>query len=163
MNETPNSAEPTAATLPPVELAVAVPLAPDAAFRLFTVEMTTWWPLGTHSIGQERARKVVFEPELGGRIFEVDDGGSEHEWGRVLVWEPGRRFAMSWYPGRDDTTATEVEVRFDASGEGSRVTLRHRDWERIGERAAETRDMYSGGWRHVLGERFRDRATALAG
>jgi len=159
----PTTAEAPTAPLPPLELSVAVPLAPEAAFRLFTVDMTTWWPLATHSVGQERARRVVVEPTVGGRVYEVDDDGSQHEWARVLAWEPASRFTMRWYPGRDAASGQEVELRFDAAGDGTRVVLLHRDWERLGERAAEARAGYSGGWKHVLGERFRDRATALAG
>lgn len=162
-NETPTSPETPAAPLPPVELSLHVPLAPEAAFRLFTVEMTTWWPLATHSVAQERARRVVVEPEVGGRIYEVDEEGAEHEWARVLAWEPASRFLMSWYPGREAATGQEVEVRFEPDGEGTRVHLEHRDWERLAERAAEAREGYAGGWQHVLGERFRDRAIAVAG
>jgi uncharacterized protein YndB with AHSA1/START domain len=56
------------------------------------------------------------------------------EIGRVRVWEPGRRLVLEWRlrnfkPGE----VTEVEVRFEPSGEGTRVTLEHRGWEAIRE------------------------------
>jgi len=162
-NEMSKTAEPTVTPLPPVELSVAVPLAPDAAFRLFTAEMSSWWPLATHSVGRESAREVRFEPSVGGRVFEIDADGAEHDWARVLAWEPGRRLVLSWFPGRDAATGQEVEVRFEPDGEGTRVELEHRDWERLAERAVEAREGYAGGWTHVLGERFRDRAIAVAG
>ena len=57
---------------------------------------------------------------------------------------------MSWYPGHDASRATELEVRFAAEGDGTRVELDHRGWEIHAEQAVETRDAYDGGWVTVL-------------
>ena len=69
----------------------------------------------------------------------------------MLTWEPPHRFAMSWYPGSDPSSATELEVRFAREGEGTRIELEHRGWEILGERAAQSRTGYDGGWITVLG------------
>ena len=58
---------------------------------------------------------------------------------------------MSWYPGHDDSQATELEVRFSAEGAATRVDLEHRGWEILGARAPEARTSYDGGWTTVLG------------
>jgi hypothetical protein len=42
-------------------------------------------------------------------------------------------------------------VRFVPDGDGSRVELEHRGWERLGEAAAEAREGYDTGWDTVLG------------
>src|SRR5439155_9833265 len=94
----------------PVHKSVVVRCSPDRAFEVFTREIGTWWPLGTHSIGENTITEVVFEEQVGGRIFERHEGGAEAEWGRVLAWEPPVRFTMSWYPGHDPAEATELEV-----------------------------------------------------
>ena len=36
----------------PVEKEVWVPVQPEVAFRRFTEELRTWWPMATHSVSQ---------------------------------------------------------------------------------------------------------------
>ena len=129
---------------------VALPL--DDAFALFTERMGSWWPTATHSIGGDKVTGVVFETHLDGRIYETTSDGDEHDWARVLVWEPPRRFVMEWSPSSDSPAATEVEVRFSQEGEATRVHLEHRFWERLGERAGEARADYDPGWDYVLAQ-----------
>jgi uncharacterized protein YndB with AHSA1/START domain len=57
---------------------------------------------------------------------------------------------MSWHPGTPPEDATVVEVEFLADDDGTRVVLTHHGWERLGERAAEARGSYAGGWLSVL-------------
>jgi uncharacterized protein YndB with AHSA1/START domain len=123
----------------------------EHAFRVFTREIGSWWPLGKYSIGEDKITEVVFEEQAGGRIFERHSDGGEGEWGRVLEWDPPRRFVMSWYPGHDATCATELEVRFAPERDGTRVELEHRGWERFGAEAAARRSGYDSGWAEVLG------------
>jgi hypothetical protein len=142
----------------PIRKAVVVDLTQEAAFQLFTQAMSSWWPVGSHSIGETRARAARFEGAVGGRIYEVLDDGSEYDWGRVTVWEPPRRFVCSWDPSVEARTPTEVEVRFQVERpDRTRVELEHRGWERIGERARLGRESYAGagGWTQVLGEYVR--------
>jgi uncharacterized protein YndB with AHSA1/START domain len=120
------------------------------AFEVFTREIGTWWPVHTHSIGGDKITEVVFEEQVGGRIYERHSDGGEGEWGRVLAWDPPARFAMSWYPGHDDARATRLEVRFSADGGGTRVDLEHTGWEILAADAVETRESYDGGWGAVL-------------
>ncbi len=41
-------------------------------------------------------------------------------------------------------------MRFAADGEGTRVDLEHRGWERLGDIASEAREGYESGWPGVL-------------
>ena len=61
---------------------------------------------------------------------------------------------FTWHPGYDDTSATEVEVRFSTEGELTRVDLEHRGWDALGERATATREGYETGWNLVFAVRF---------
>jgi uncharacterized protein YndB with AHSA1/START domain len=140
----------TQAAIEPVHKTLVVGCSPDRAFEVFTREIGTWWPLGSHSIGGDKITEVVFEEHVGGRIFERHDGAGEGEWGRVLAWDPPGRFVMSWYPGHDPAEATELEVRFVAEGDGTRVDLEHRGWEILAGRAHEARTGYDAGWGDVL-------------
>ncbi len=140
----------TQAAVEPVHKSLVVGCSPARAFEVFTRELGSWWPLGSHSIGGDKITEVVFEEHVGGRIFERHDDGGEGEWGRVLAWDPPARFVMTWYPGHDSSEATELEVRFAAEGDGTRVDLEHRGWEILAERARDSRTGYDDGWADVL-------------
>src|SRR4051812_514878 len=116
---------------------VEVPMTPGEAVRLFTTGIDSWWPRSTHSVSQEHAARIAFETEEGGRIYEVADDGTEHEWGRVTTWDPPGRIVFSWYPSRGPETAQEIEMHFVATDTGTRLEFEHRGWEVMGERAAE--------------------------
>jgi len=141
------------AALAPIEVAVVVPCPPDRAFAYFTQDIAQWWPLATHSLGRDRASSVRFEAREGGRLIETQLDGSEHVWGTVEAWLPGRRLAFTWHLDRSPTTAQRVDVRFVAQGRHTRVTLSHSGWERRDD-GENARANYVGGWAFVFGERF---------
>jgi hypothetical protein len=146
--------------LSPIRRSVVVPLDPRAAFDLFVFRISEWWPLATRSVLLGNAVSLHFEPRVGGRFFERGRDGREEPWGTVLAWEEPTRVAFTWHPGMADTMATEVEVRFTGSTRETLVEVVHRNWERMGERAALVRGLYDGsaGWPGVL-ERFVQRAA----
>jgi uncharacterized protein YndB with AHSA1/START domain len=146
--------------LTPIELSVVVAADPEHAFRVFTEQTGTWWPLLQYSVFEANAADVAFEPFVGGRILEHSNDGQESSWGEIAVWEPPSRLVFSWHPGRSqDETPTEVEVRFRAEGEGTIVELEHRGWERLPVERVEGRADYASGWVRVL-ELYRVRASA---
>jgi uncharacterized protein YndB with AHSA1/START domain len=146
--------------VPPVEKSVLVPCAPARAFQAFTAEIGQWWPIHTHSVGQAKARKIILETRLGGRVFEIGADGGESDWGRILEWAPPHRFAMTWHPGRVAETHQVLELSFAAEAEAgagsgaTRVTLVHRGWEVLGTEARAKRDDYAGGWEAILSRDF---------
>jgi hypothetical protein len=140
-----------AVKIEPVRKQVKVSLSVEKAFELFTAGIGTWWPLTTHSVGEEQAESCFFEGWVGGRIVEVLKDGSRSEWGRVLVWEPYQRVSFHWYPGREPDTAQEVTVTFREIPGGSVVELVHTGWETLGAALAQSRrDGYDTGWDFVL-------------
>jgi DNA-binding transcriptional ArsR family regulator len=135
--------------VPPVVVEVRVACGPAEAFRRFTLDMGRWWPIGTHAVG--KAIACAMEPFVGGRVYETTGDGETSLWGRIAIWEPNRRVAFTWHPGRAPSAEQTVEVTFRPEGEGCTVRLEHRGW------AAGTgakRDTYDEGWRQVLGEHF---------
>lgn len=136
--------------LAPIQRSIVVAWEPATAFRHFTAEIGSWWPLRTHSVCNEAAVSVEFEARVGGRILERDRHGGLHEWGRVLAWQPPHRVQFQWYPGRDPVAATVVDVRFTAHQGGTRVELTHSGWERLGALARKARLGYPLGWAYML-------------
>jgi uncharacterized protein YndB with AHSA1/START domain len=142
----------------PLELAFRVECSVEDAFDLWARRTSLWWPSG-HSVSAQPGLTVTFEPRSGGRIYERTPGGEEHEWGEVLVWEPPNRLAYLWHLRFDRSDATEVEVAFAPSDDGTAVTIVHRGWERLGAAAEARRERNRKGWSGVL-EHYRAACTA---
>ena len=149
------------ATAPVVGVSEHVRCSPERAWEVFTEGIGGWWPLASHSVFEADAETAVIEPRVGGRIYERA-GEREHDWGRVLVYEPPARIVLEWQLSPDNPP-TEVEVTFTVEGDGTRVDLEHRGWERFGDRSGELHAGYGGegGWPLVLG-RFADAANATS-
>jgi DNA-binding transcriptional ArsR family regulator len=139
--------------LAPVVKTRQLPISPETAFRLFTEEIATWWPLDEYSIGADKGQvptSVRLEPAVGGRIVEVGSDGSETSWADVIVWQPPHRLVLAWHPSLEPTVSTILEVRFSASDDGTELHLEHRGWEEFGDQAPTVRRGYEGGWDKVL-------------
>jgi uncharacterized protein YndB with AHSA1/START domain len=131
----------------------------EHAFRVFTEEIHTWWPLRTHAVDTDNSDIVVLEGHEGGRLYERTPSGDEHIWGMVVLWDPPNRVGYSWHPGRGDETAQEVEVSFMPVADGTQVAIRHWGWEKLGDRIEEVVGDYTQGWDTVLG-RYVEAANA---
>jgi uncharacterized protein YndB with AHSA1/START domain len=139
----------------PVRRSVTVKASPARAFEVFTDGIGRWWP-ASHHVGAAAMKNAVIEPRAGGRWYEVGEDGSQCDWGKVLVWEPPSRLVLAWQLNGqfryDPALITEVEIRFTAEGEATRVDLEHRNLERFGAEAETVRGKVDGpnGWRTVL-------------
>jgi uncharacterized protein YndB with AHSA1/START domain len=137
-----------------VRASVVVPALPDEAFRVFTEDMISWWHPEHHTL-QAPLESMVFEPRVGGRIYDVGTDGSECHWATVSVYEPPDRVAFSWRVTprwgieTDPARVSEVEVRFlPNEGKRTRVELEHRNLDRHGEGWEGMRDAVASpdGW-----------------
>ena len=138
----------------------------DRAFNLFTEGIASWWP-PEHHILKAPLAEMVFEPHVGGHIYDRGTDGSECRWATVLAYDPPSAVTFSWNIGlnweieADPESVSEVEVRFLAEGpDRTRVELEHRNIERHGDGWERMRDSVGSpqGW--LLGlERFAGEAT----
>ncbi len=108
---------------------------PATAFEVFTEEVDAWWKRGPRFRWRpEREGTLRFEPGVGGRLVEVYDEAGEDvfEVGRVLVWKPADRLVFE-FRAREFRAGeiTEVEVRFEAVDQGTRVSVEHRGWDSL--------------------------------
>jgi hypothetical protein len=145
--------------LAPIRKQVTIRKTPQEAFRVFFDRIAEWWPLDTHSVDPERVDTCAVEGRVGGRIYESYSDGSRSLWGTVRVWDPPNRVVFSWHPGRDAGSAQEVEVRFKKVDEGTDVSLEHRGWETLKDRAADMWNRYDTGWDYVFGARYAETAS----
>ena len=148
----------TTVKIAPVRKSIRVKASQAHAFAVFTSGLGRWWPL-EHGIGKTPRKAAVMETRLGGRWFELAEDGTETTVGKIIVWEPPRRFVMTWDINSqwkpDTTVGSEVEVRFLADGaDATRVELEHRKFELMGAEGGEKmRKDVDGGWPKML-ERF---------
>lgn len=118
------------------QIVVDAPLA--QAFAVFTERFGDFKPPEHNLLGTPIA-ETVFEPRVGGHIYDRGVDGSECRWARVLVYEPPDRVVFSWDIGpqwqieTDPDQTSEVEVRFIAeTPQRTRVELEHRNIDRHG-------------------------------
>ena len=116
-----------------VIVSIRVGASPLRAFEAFTAEIGSWWrPNDLFRLTPRGDGRLHFEPGEGGRLVASLPDGTEHEIGRVSVWQPGERLALSWRQASFATDqSTELDVRFEAVGDETRVTVEHRGWDRI--------------------------------
>ena len=142
------------ATETSVRTSVVVEASIDRAFAVFTDDIGSWWSPDHHILEADLA-EMVFEPRVGGHVYDRGVDGSECRWARVLAYEPPDRVVFSWdintrwqlEPDPDKTS--EVEVRFIAEApDRTRVELEHRNLERHGDGWERMRDAVGApeGW-----------------
>ena len=133
-----------------VRKSVFVRCTPEHAFHVYTERMSDWYPIEGHSIFDDPQSTVVWEGRVGGRVYERSSKGEEGVWGTIVVWDPPNELTMTWHPDRGEETAQELNIRFTAEGEGTRVDVVHTGWERVGPDFLDKITSYDEGWGMVL-------------
>ena len=138
----------------------------DRAFTVFTDRFGDFKPR-EHNMLRVPIVETVFEPKVGGHIYDRGTDGSECRWARILAYDPPNRVVFSWDIGptwqveTDPDHTSEVEVTFTAeSPHRTRVELQHRHLDRHGSGWESVRDGvgHDEGWPLYL-----DRYAALLG
>src|SRR5687768_5735360 len=124
------------------------------AFTVFTERFGDFKPR-EHNLLHAPIAETVFEPRVGGAIYDRAVDGTECRWARILAFEPPDRIVFSWdisprwqIETNPDLTS-EVEVRFIAeTPERTRVELVHRNLDRHGLEWESVRDAVDNetGW-----------------
>jgi len=140
--------------LRPVRQSVVVEAPIEHAFKVFTEQFGSFKP-SEHNLLAVPIAETVFEPRVGGHVYDRGVDGSECRWARVLAYEPPNRVLLSWdispqwqietHPER----TSEWEVRFTAeTPHRTRVELEHRKLDRHGDGWQSVRDGVAGdqGW-----------------
>ena len=138
-------------------IVVEAPIA--RAFKVFTEDFGSIKP-PEHNLLKVAIAETVFEPKVGGHIYDRGEDGSECAWARILAFEPPDRVVFSWDIGptwqieQDPDNASEVEVRFVAeTPQRTRIELEHRNLDRHGSGWESVRDGVADdqGWPLYLG------------
>lgn len=116
------------------------------AFEVFTARFGEFKPR-EHNLMKAAIETTVFEPRVGGHIYDRAADGTECRWARILAFDPPERVVFSWDISprwqieTDPELTSEVEVRFFAeTPERTRVELEHRNLDRHGPGWESVRD-----------------------
>lgn len=111
----------------------------ERAFDTFVREFGSFKPAEHNLLGVDIA-ETVFEPRVGGWLFDRGIDGSECRWARVLAYDRPNRVLLSWNINArwqvetDPAKTSEWEARFIAETPSrTRVEIEHRHLERHGE------------------------------
>ena len=118
---------------------------PDLAFRVFTEQIGSWWPVAEHSVHGDGGT-VTFD---GKEIVEVSADGHRVVWGSVTDWRPGEQVAFTWHPSTGPDRPSHVTVNFTPTNGQTLVSLVHDGWEVFAD-PADARAEYDEGWPKVL-------------
>ncbi|MET7667146.1 SRPBCC family protein [Micromonospora luteifusca] len=118
----------------------------ERAFAVFTERFGDFKPR-EHNLLHVPIAETVFEPKVGGHIYDRGADGSECRWARILAYEPPTRVVFSWDIGptwqveTDPDLTSEVEVVFVAETPArTRIELEHRHLDRHGPGWESVRD-----------------------
>lgn len=112
-----------------VRASVIVDAPIERAFHVFTAEFGGFKPR-EHNLLQTEIAETIFEPRVGGHIYDRGVDGSECRWARVLAFEPPHRVVFSWDiapPGRSRPTRAGP-VRWRSASSRSHPTGRESTW-----------------------------------
>ncbi len=146
-----------------VKQSIVVEAPIERAFEVFTKQFGSFKP-AEHNLLAVKIAETVFEPRVGGYLYDRGVDGSECRWARVLAYEPPHRLLLSWNISpqwqieTDPAKTSEWEVRFTAeSPQRTRVEIEHRKLERHGAGWQGVRDGVAGdqGWPLYL-QRYAD-------
>ena len=137
-----------------VHASIVVEAPIERAFDVFTREFGRFKPPEHNLLGVVVA-ETVFEPHVGGRLYDRGVDGRVCAWARVLGYEPPNRVLLSWDISpqwqieTDPARTSEWEVRFFAeTPERTRVEIEHRNLDRHGDGWDGVREGVGGdqGW-----------------
>ena len=145
-----------------VIVSLRVRATPQEAFAVFTQEIAVWWkPIGLFQLTPLGDGVMRFEGAE--RLITTLPNGKEFEIGRITAWAPGERLAFTWRQASfTPEQSTHVDVRFEAVGDETRVTVEHRGWDTIPQEHVARHTLPLGHFQMRQAEHWRALLQSLA-
>jgi hypothetical protein len=114
------------AAVDPIRISLVVDGSPALAFEVFTLGMGSWWDAG-YTPDPDSFDGIAIGTEVGAPVSMVH-GDSTYTWGNVTVWEPGARYAQTFWLAMDAAHPSTIEATFTPAGAGTRLDFEHGGW-----------------------------------
>jgi uncharacterized protein YndB with AHSA1/START domain len=126
---------------------VLLPLAQAEAFKLFTEQISAWWPVDCrHTSDPASTLHLVTD----GRFYERARDGREVDLGRVVEWHDGQRIVLDFYMATGPAHPTKAEITFTPEANGTRVTVSHTPKPESNDLWTDRAPRYERSWEIVL-------------
>ena len=113
-----------------IKTQIDLPLEPQASFDVLVEELSR----ALDDLGFQ------FKPGENGELVQ-----KEFRVGKVIAWEPGRRFLFDWHPANwQPDESLQVELRLEPVAGGARLTFEQRGWGNLIESPDELTGWVSG-------------------
>lgn len=152
--------------LEPIVRSIEVPCDRETAFRIFTEDIGSWWPLGRFTQSAmmgSPAQVVVIDLKVGGEIYELDSDGMKVVWGTVDQFNFPSMLSMHFHiplPKEKVKERSMVVIEFEiVSPLRTKVTLTQTNWEAFGKRGSMLHGGYGLGWANIFDECFATACT----
>lgn len=116
-------------------------------FAFVTSRISDWWPAERRHTGDAGSRIFLL---ASGRFYERASDGREVDLGRVTLWNEPHLILLDFYIATGPDHPTEVEIRFEAEGAQTRVTVIHRPKPESAHLWDERSPRYATSWSLVL-------------
>ncbi len=145
--------------LEPIKKTIEVPCNQETAFGVFVEEMASWWPLDKRSMSMhsgQAAKTLRVDAQVGGKVIEVSEDGTEHWWGSFKTYDPFSSLSMDFHMGLAPENASLVEVAFTAlNEERTQVELTQSNFEAFGDMAEMMYNGYGSGWALIFEDGYK--------
>jgi hypothetical protein len=114
-------------TTDPIHVDLELECSPGRAFEVYVDDIARWWdPMYTADAATFDG--VLIKPGVGGAVVESHRDGRCIVWGRVTVWQPGRRLAYTSVLAQTAEHPSEITLAFAATADGCAVAFDHGGW-----------------------------------
>lgn len=137
-----------------VLLAMDVP----QAFTLVTGRISEWWPPERRHTADSNSCIFLLASR---RFYERAIDGREVELGKITLWNEPHLILLDFYIGTGPEHPTEVEMRFEADGAKTTVTVIHRPKPESAHLWDERSPHYATSWSIVLASLARHASWAV--
>jgi len=129
-----------------VEVEIAAPV--DKVWTALIDEIGDWWPADFYAGGTNGSRTFKIEPEPGGRMMEVWDGGGGMLWGTVVTSQPTVRLQIlgSIFPNWGGPTQQFGTWELETVGAGTRLRYSEHAVGEVSESGGEEKTV---GWQFL--------------
>ena len=117
------------------------------AFAFVTARISDWWPPERRHTGDKNSSIFLL---ASGRFYERASDGREVELGKVTQWNEPHVIVLDFYIATGPDHPTEVEMRFEAEGSQTRLTVIHRPKPESAHLWDERSPRYATSWSMVL-------------